>query len=223
MTPIIGHPKFEPGFSDPAFSAHSPQKILRASYLLCTNGCILGRTLFTGSGSQFLNEWRVHQLSHFLNSLPKPHLFQRPLSPFGELCLGDGPIRKSLSLSYEALLDLHAQSESPFSSNWEKDLQVTFTNQQKDRILYFTHKSSLCSNYQETTYKIMTRWYRTPSVLAKLFPLLSDRCWRCDSHRGTLLHIFWECPSIHPFWRQVLQLIHKFTDSSVSLQQFFLI
>lgn len=87
---------------------------------------------------------------------------------------------------------LHAQSyllsssPTPFMNHW-RALQ---------RKLFFADKSSLCSRYQETTYKIVSRWYRTPSILTKWFLKQSDRCWRCGSCVGTLLHIFWECP----FW-----------------------
>lgn len=58
--------------------------------------------------------------------------------------------------------------------------------------------------------------YRTPSVLASIFPGHSCLCWRCGTQTGTLLNIFWECTRLSLFWQQVLQIIHKLTD--VSLQ-----
>lgn len=33
-----------------------------------------------------------------------------------------------------------------------------------------------------------------PSVVAWTFPQQSDIYWYCGAHRGTLLHVFWECP-----------------------------
>lgn len=67
---------------------------------------------------------------------------------------------------------------------------------------------------QETNYKILTRWYRTPSLL-KIFPRTSDLCWRCQQEKGTLIHIFWSCPRIQNFWKEVRRIIQKFTDRTV--------
>lgn len=102
-------------------------------------------------------------------------------------------------------MDIQATTDSPFLAKWERDLQTTFTTQQKEHIPLFAHKSSLCSKYQEISYKFTTRWYRTPSVLAKIFPNQSDRCWRCEQQAGTILHIFWECPKLQTFWQPVLR------------------
>lgn len=91
-----------------------------------------------------------------------------------------------------------------------------FTEDEKNHILFFAYKSSLCSKYQEITYKILTRWYRTPSVLASIFPGHSPLCWRCGTQTGTIFHIFWECLVLTPFWRHVVEIIYKLTD--VALQ-----
>lgn len=166
MMPIIGHSRFLPGLTDPYFSSLSPQGPMRASKLLGTNGWLAMKTLFPSSSTSLLPQWRALQLSHLLQSLPKHTLFPRELHAFEEPCLGRDPIRGSLSTSYKHLLELHACSDPPFLAKWERELGVTFSGPQKERILFFVHKSSLCSRYQETTYKLMTHWYRTPSVLA---------------------------------------------------------
>lgn len=59
-----------------------------------------------------------------------------------------------------------------------------------------THSSSLDSKMQEINYKILSRWYRVPADLSciYLYP-----CWRGCGHKGTLLHLWWECPVIEPF------------------------
>lgn len=50
------------------------------------------------------------------------------------------------------------------------------------------------------------RWYRTPVILNKYNPALSDKCWRCSRETGTLEHIWWSCPLIQPFWTQIQEL-----------------
>lgn len=216
LTPIIGHPDFLPGISDKSFRLHPDHSLVRASFFLGPSEWSDPLGIYPSFGASILGRWKILQLTHFLKSLPDADGFRRQPTPFEELCLVDEPIRKSLSYSYNILLTITSQSVPPFLRKWERDLNTTFTEDQKTRIFLFAHKSSLCSKYQEITYKILTRWYRTPSVLASIFPGHSPLCWRCGTQTGTLLHIFWECPALAAFWGPVLQIIHKLTD--VALQ-----
>lgn len=57
-------------------------------------------------------------------------------------------------------------------------------------------KSSICTHYKENTYKVLILWYMTPSCLLAIYPLALNHCWRCHKDQGTLLHIYWQCPSL---------------------------
>lgn len=52
----------------------------------------------------------------------------------------------------------------------------------------------MASKFQEVCYKILTRWYRVPSELQKMDAETADRCWRCGTEGGMMIHIFWACP-----------------------------
>lgn len=57
--------------------------------------------------------------------------------------------------------------------------------------------------------------------MARIYPSTSELCWQgCGGH-GTLLHLWWDCPVIVPFWKdfrdQVLGL-----DIPLSLVHFLL-
>lgn len=54
-------------------------------------------------------------------------------------------------------------------------------------------------------------WYRTPSRLHKFSPTIPNICWRCEKSVGTMLHIWWECENIQPFWKEVHNLISHIT------------
>lgn len=85
----------------------------------------------------------------------------------------------------------------------------------KQRIINFAIKSSLCTKSQETNFKILTRWYLTPTRLHKCFPNTLDRCWRCREEEGSLLHIFWSCPRLENFWGEVRRITQKFTEYNI--------
>lgn len=38
-------------------------------------------------------------------------------------------------------------------------------------------------------------------------PSIPDTCWRCGKAKGTMLHVWWDCDSLQPFWKEVHELI----------------
>lgn len=52
-----------------------------------------------------------------------------------------------------------------------------------------------------------------------MFPSHSDRCWRCGGEEGCLIHLFWSCPLIKPFWDQIKLYLPKFTDRLIPDEQ----
>lgn len=83
--------------------------------------------------------------------------------------------------------------------------------------LFFTHRSSISLRQPEYGYKLLTRWYRVPKRLHCMFPDANQNCWKCGTTRCTLLHMFWSCPQIHPFWQGVCAL--KEGHKGLSLEQ----
>lgn len=37
--------------------------------------------------------------------------------------------------------------------------------------------------------------------------MVPDHCWRCETEVGTLLHVWWSCPRIQPYWRKIHEVI----------------
>ena len=56
-------------------------------------------------------------------------------------------------------------------------------------------------------FKIIHRSHYTPYKLYKISPSNSQNCWRCADIPGNFRHIFWSCPMIVVFWREVLRII----------------
>ena len=121
-------------------------------------------------------------------------------------------MRHSLSQMYSIWVDLEAPKKLPYIQAWERELGVKFSETQKTKIFNFVHKASLATRYQEGGYKILTRWYKTPVVLKRIFPETSDRCWRCGEEEGTMLHVFWTCPKLKDFWKMVRDTIKDVLD-----------
>jgi hypothetical protein len=53
------------------------------------------------------------------------------------------------------------------------------------------------------------RFYLTPIRMAKIKNSGNSRCWLGSGKRGTLLHCWWDCKLVHPFWKSVWQFLRK--------------
>lgn len=72
-------------------------------------------------------------------------------------------------------------------------------------------------------FKILKPWYHTQSQLHKFFHATSDRCWRSQEERGTLLHIFWSCTRLKRFWNEIRLIVQKFTERQIPSDPDFLL
>lgn len=100
---------------------------------------------------------------------------------------------------YSSILSSVLDLTPSFWAHWEKDLQYPLSDAERNRIHYIK-KASRSVKFQESVYKILTRWYRTwirtPWILKKMFPDELGCSWRCGSLEGYLFNIFWQCDLI---------------------------
>lgn len=69
----------------------------------------------------------------------------------------------------------------------------------------------------ETAYKLMTRWYYTPSRLQVMLPGTSGLCFRGCQQPGTFRHIFWDCALLAPVWGKVTAVALAITGTPLQL------
>lgn len=215
LRPILGTPEFNPGCTDPIF-----RSLRNAGYSQVSHYIVGGRwpsieELMRPEGPFHLDFLRALQLKHFLKTLPPPENFDRTLTTYEIYCSGEGVLPHTLSATYQLLITSPENYQIPTLRTWERDMQCNFTSRQKQNILYFTFKSSICTKMQETNYKLVTRWYNTPDKLQKIFPSSSGICWRCGEEQGMIIHVFWTCRRLEQFWKSIQQTIQKFTERQV--------
>lgn len=92
-----------------------------------------------------------------------------------------------------------------------RDLWLTFTDKQVERIFLFSYNTSICVKHQDPRFKVLTRWYHTLAKLHRMFPQSSKLCWRCREDSGSLLHIFWSCCLLQSFWTLDQMVVQKET------------
>lgn len=210
MTPLILNPDFPPSIaaSDPTVTPDPTQA--RASHFF-RNGTLLSQTEMTSALPQLtIPFFKFLQIRHFLGGARTPMIWSRDLAPIEQICATNRPQRHLISALYSLLLSKVPPTDQ-FQSSWNSDLSLDLSDEDWDRIWEHAHKGSVNVSAQENRYKLCTRWYRTPEKLHKIFPAVPAACWRCGKDTGSLLHIWWDCPVIVPFWKAVHESIIQIT------------
>lgn len=58
---------------------------------------------------------------------------------------------------YKALLTLQSPGYPDYISHWESDLQIRFTDEQKDKVIQLSYMSATSCKMEEVTFKFLTR------------------------------------------------------------------
>lgn len=170
LFPILGNPQFEPGLRKGNFTALMEQGIFQASHFLTGEAWPTIFSLTTGSLPYCLDFWRAVQLRHFLNTLILPSSYGCTLTIFEEYCNGSSVFHQTLSKTYALLVAPSEDFRLPFFRGWERDLGRTFMEEQCTNMIHNIFESSICIRMQETNFKILSRWYRTPAFLNRCYP-----------------------------------------------------
>lgn len=171
----------------------------------------------TDNNIPYLPLWTYFQIHNYVNNMYCKGNFSRPLTQLESVCLEGEQIQKS----HLGLICLATESNQPsmdrFRESWSKDLQMTIIDRLWQRACIFSHKCSLSTRMQETAFEVFTQWYATPTKLHKWYPLTSDLFWHCQKDKGTLFHIWWQCPLISPYWTKVKGIIRHITETKLQL------
>ena len=73
-----------------------------------------------------------------------------------------------------------------------------------------TKKLSKSLLIREMQIKTTLRYHITPIQLANMTKQEDDKkCWRRCGRVGTLIHCWWSCELIQPFWRTIWNYVHR--------------
>lgn len=207
LTPVFGNPDFSANLHNPMLCSQvrSP-KITICHFLVVDQLLPLSHFLTDIPSSR---DWlQYQQLSSFYNRLNAKHRVRAKLFPFEKMCLQESPPTKTLSFVYSMLCEERTkQFPPPYQNKWESDLGHPISSEDWRIIFALTHRSSISGYTQEKNFKVLSRWYKTPDILHKIYPSVPDICWRCNNAPGSYFHIWWACPEVSSFWQSVFTFI----------------
>lgn len=163
-----------------------------------------------------IDRYREYQLHHYKSKNPIRQI-AIPQILWDFLLSKTSNKRKGISLFYKFTTPLYLHSKTPSMMKWEFELQKEFSMPQWHEAIKYNHKSSACVDHWDNAQKLLHRWYITPHRLNKMNPSITPLCWRNCQAIGNILHIFWNCTTIKPFWQKIQSLIRKVTSSDCTI------
>lgn len=106
---------------------------------------------------------------------------------------------------YESLLS--PPQKQPYMLTWERDLDCAEDLESWCPRLQVSYKGILNISLIEASLKVLTRWYIVPTRLTRMYNTDTTECFRGCNLRGSMLHIWWECPKIRTLWNRVFSMI----------------
>lgn len=125
--------------------------------------------------------------------------------------------RHLLSQMYTLVLGTRKNIIPYYIREWEGELNHGFTPIPIKKLIDATYYTSTSSQIQEMSYKFLTRWYRTPVKLPQMYRTTDARCWRGCGQRGTFLHLWWLCPKIRGFWKEIAPWVERLSPRTMEL------
>lgn len=98
---------------------------------------------------------------------------------------------------------------------WQRDLKLEYTNEKWLDILSESGKYVKEARSKFIQYKVLHRYYHTPTRLHRMKLMPDNLCWKCKTEVGTYLHCLWECSLVTPFWTKVLGVLSAWSGSEV--------
>ena len=139
-----------------------------------------------------------------------PGFPQRPSASLLDTIFGQGTDpRRMIGRIYE-LLNLHdSASLDNLKIKWEEDLGEQIPEENWQKIIRRIHSSSICQRHAVIQFKVVHRLHWCKAKLSKFKPDIDPLCDRCKQAPADLLHMFWTCPTLHDFWKSVIDTLSK--------------
>ena len=168
--------------------------------------------------------YKYLQIRHFIGSLLKTGGIRMRLSELDNtIVLAKSP-KGLISKIYTSLLYSDSSGCDSLKLLWERDLEVTFAPVDWDKICSGIFPKCTSISIHEQNFKCFHRTYYTPVRLQNMFPDTSNLCYKCKTHKGTFIHVFWSCDHIQTFWKGVHSVIQEVTGKQLLLTpSFFLL
>lgn len=106
---------------------------------------------------------------------------------------------------YKIFIGMNPNDTLQIKEIWSNEMNIDIQRDMWEEICTEAHQVTNSNTWREFRWKVITRFFRTPEVMAKMGPTHSDKCWRnCGTQIGNHTNMFWACPKLKTFWKMCL-------------------
>lgn len=207
FSPVRFNPLFQPSLSDSTFQEWHRKGIEKFKDLF------IGNTF--ASFAQLSGKFSLPN-THFFRYLQARHFLRSQMASFPEattataadMLLDLHPSRKGLiSVIYNELMGIKQTPLDKIKTAWEQDLNFQLSNDVWDSILRLVNSTSLCARHCLLQFKVVHRTHISKARLSRMYSDVDPLCDKCKRGEASLIHMFWTCPSLEKYWRDVFQTL----------------
>ena len=211
---IAGNPNFPPSTTDSTFKSWAGRNLRVLDQLFCDNVLqpfsYLQDKFFLPQSDLF----RYFQIRHYITSHKDWNTIKNAPTNvetyFINIIRHQLPNKKHVSHIYRNLLLDMPDNTFHIKNKWELELNIIIEDGEWETMCIGCHKGINSNTWKEFDWKMKTRFFKTPSVVAKFIDNpAAIYCWRKCGMVGDHLHIFWDCPMMLPFWKGIKKEIDK--------------
>ena len=116
--------------------------------------------------------------------------------------------KKILSKLYHIFLSMNSHNSLQIKRRWEEEMNMPISQDTWRQVCTEAHLTTNSNTWKEFKWKIITRYFRTPEIVARMGSTHSSSCWRnCGAHSANHTHIFWSCPKLRVYWKEVFDAL----------------
>lgn len=147
--------------------------------------------------------YRYLQMRHYMEQMIKKVNMDELESGFIKLFISayeSDSGKKIISKLYKEVEKIKGNNTTYIKEKWEKEAGKVLTEEEWEEISEQQWKTTCSLSWREYSWKNTVRYFITPLQRKSQ----DTRCWRqCGENKANHFHIFWECPSIMPYWQDL--------------------
>nr|AAQ96247.1 LRRGT00034 [Rattus norvegicus] len=156
-----------------------------------------------------IDKWDLIKLQSFCKAKDTVVRTKRQPTDWEKIFTNPTTDRGLISKIYKELKKLDRRETNNPIKKWGSELNKEFTAEECRMAEKHLKKCSTSLVIREMQIKITLRFHLTPVRMAKIKNSGDSRCWRGCGERRTLLHCWWGCRLVQPFWKSVRRFLRK--------------
>ena len=114
--------------------------------------------------------------------------------------------KKLISKFYKEQENLKGDNSKYIKEKWEKEAGSLISEEEWEQINEQQWRTTCSISWREYGWQNIVRYFIIPAQQKSQ----DTRCWRlCGENKANHFHIFWECPSIIPYWQDLQKCMKK--------------